>query len=390
MPDLLWPGSERARNVFSDVALLAAMVDVEQVWLDTCVPGNDTRLRGLVTEADLAALSVNSELGGNAVTSLVALLRKRSGDDRLHRGLTSQDVIDTALVLCLRDALDQIAVDVERQIEALSRLADEHRGSIMAARTLTQWAVPTTFGLKVANWLQSLCAAVERLDRCNPLPAQIGGAAGTLAAPAELLGGPDVALARANEAAARLSLAAVTPWHTDRSVITEHADALVGLADVWSRIGSDVALLSRPEIAELREGVGGRSSTMPGKANPVLSILLRRHGLTAPGYGATLHIAASAYVDERPDGAWHAEWDALRSLARHSVVAASQAADLLGSLVVDVDRMAARADEASSALIREQRSMGGANADPRLYLGASDDLITAALDRVRPLRKGRQ
>ncbi|MCW2855466.1 MAG: pcaB [Marmoricola sp.] len=382
MADLFWPGSERAHDIFTNEAFLAAMVNVEQAWLEASDPGTEVCLVDLVTGDDLASLAADAEADGNPVSGLVALLRRRSGVKGVHRGLTSQDVVDTALVLCLRRALDRITFDVERQARALVRLAAHHRTSVMPARTLTQWAVPTTFGLKAATWLQGLSAATGRLNQCRPLPAQIGGAAGTLAAPAELAGGTEAALSRATDAAQRLGLAVAPPWHTERSILTEHADALVAFADLWGRIGGDVALLSRPEIGELREGAGGSSSTMPGKANPVLSVLLRRHGLTAPGHAATLHVAAAASVDERPDGAWHTEWDALRSLARHSVVAASQAADLLEGLVVNTDRMAERVVVAASTLTAEQRSMGGAGDDASNYLGAADQLITAALERA--------
>lgn len=126
---------------------------------------------------------------------------------------------------------------------------------------------------------------------------------------------------------------------------------------------------------------------MPGKANPVLSILLRRHALAAPGLAATLHIAAASVVDERPDGAWHAEWDTLRTLARRSVVAASQAADLLTGLVVDADAMAARVGANQERLTAEQRGMGsatgsgGAGADGP-YLGANDLIIDNILERA--------
>ncbi|MFI2707050.1 lyase family protein, partial [Nocardioides sp. CER28] len=190
----------------------------------------------------------------------------------------------------------------------------------------------------------------------------------------------------------RLGLAFAAPWHTERSVLTEHADALVGCADAWGRVAADVALLSRPEIAELREAAGGGSSTMPGKANPVLSVLLRRHALAAPGLAATLHTAAASYVDERPDGAWHAEWDSLRTLARRSVVAASQAADLLEGLVVDAEAMSARAVAADETLRAEQRSMGGPSTSSggiheAPYLGATDLIIDDALDRARILWK---
>jgi 3-carboxy-cis,cis-muconate cycloisomerase len=158
----------------------------------------------------------------------------------------------------------------------------------------------------------------------------------------------------------------------------------VGCADAWGRIAADVALLSRPEIGELREGTGGGSSTMPGKSNPVLSVLLRRHALAAPGLAATLHTAAGCYADERPDGAWHAEWDTLRLLARRSVVAASQAAALLEGLVVNPDRMAARAEGAAHTLTAEQRAMGGGTGP---YLGAAGALTDRALIRARRIWK---
>ncbi|GAB7004849.1 3-carboxy-cis,cis-muconate cycloisomerase [Nocardioides sp. AN3] len=399
MADLLWPGDDRAGDVFTDDAFLDAMVAVEQAWIDALVEAGiapePVSLGGTVGAEDLGELAVGAEAGGNPVIGLVALLRERTGARWVHRGLTSQDVLDTALVLCLRDAVAQVRQGLRRQAVALAGPTGpvrEHRGTVMAGRTLTQHAVPITFGLKAATWLHGIAAAADRLDRCPPFPVQIGGAAGTLAAPAALAGGPSVARALGVDTAERLGLAVSVPWHTERSLLTEYADALVGCADAWGRIASDVALLSRPEIAELREAAGGGSSTMPGKANPVLSVLLRRHALAAPGLAATLHTAAATYVDERPDGAWHAEWDTLRTLARRSVVAASQAADLLEGLAVDADAMAARAAAADETLRAEQRSMSpssgssrgsadSAEADPA-YLGATDLLIDAALEQA--------
>jgi 3-carboxy-cis,cis-muconate cycloisomerase len=390
MTDLLWPGDERAATVFTDAAVLDAMVATEQAWLDALAGAGlapaGVVLTGLVGADDLAALAAGAESGGNPVIGLVRLLRERAHTPWVHRGLTSQDVLDTALVLCLRDAVVRVHADLRRQAVALAGLVREHRGTVMAGRTLTQHAVPITFGLKAATWLQGVTAAAGRLDRCPPLPAQVGGAAGTLAAPAEIAGSPAAARALAAEVARRLGLADAPPWHTERSVLTEHADALVGCADAWGRIASDVALGSRPEVGELREASGGGSSTMPGKANPVLSVLLRRHAIAAPGLAATLHSAASAYGDERPDGAWHVEWDTLRTLARRSVVAASQAADLLEGLVVDADRMTGRAAEADETLRAEQRSMSPGGGEPP-YLGATDAIVDAALDRARTLWK---
>ena len=393
MADLLWPGDERAGDLFADAAYLAAMVAVEEAWLaglaESGIDTDAVPLAGLVGLGDLDALAVGAEAGGNPVIGLVDLLRSRSGSDWVHRGLTSQDVVDTALVLCLRDVVAVVRASLRAQAETLAGLAAEHRSAPMAGRTLTQYAVPMTFGLKAATWLNGVAAAAERLDRCPPLPAQLGGAAGTLAAPTLLAGGPEQALALVESVARRLRLAAVPPWHTERSVLTEYADALVACSDAWGHLAADVALLSRPEIGEVREGSGGGSSTMPGKANPVLSILVRRHALAAPGLVATLHVAAGAYVDERPDGAWHAEWDTLRTLARRTVVAGSETSDLLAGLVVDVDRMAARAAE--PALDGERRSMARlAGLDESAgapYLGATDHLIDAAIARAKTVWK---
>jgi 3-carboxy-cis,cis-muconate cycloisomerase len=400
--DLLWPGDERAGDVFDDAAFLAAMVRVEEAWLGALasagVGADDVPLAGVVGADDIAALSAEAEAGGNPVIGLVRLLRERSGSRWVHRGLTSQDVLDTALVLCLRDALDAVLVDVARCAGALAGLARAHRGTVMAGRTLTQYAVPVTFGLKAATWLSGLADATDVVRRVRAeLPIQLGGAAGTLAAVVELARDSadradpvEVVAGLVRRVAGELALQGGVPWHTRRTPLTSAGDALVTLADSLGRIGADVALLSRPEIGELREAAGGGSSTMPGKANPVLSILLRRHALAAPGLAATLHTAAAAYIDERPDGAWHAEWATLRTLARRSVVAASQAADLLAGLVVEADRMGARAAENAETLTAEQRSMSGMSGRDGAagaYLGANDLIIDTVLERAGRLWK---
>ena len=393
MSNLLWPGEEHAGDQFTDASFLEAMVAVEQAWLDGLaeagVAPQTAPLTDLVGPDDLETLAVGAESGGNPVIGLVDLLRSRSGSTWVHRGLTSQDVVDTALALCLESAMASLADHLASQGDTLIELAEVHRGTPMAGRTLTQYAVPMTFGLKAATWLNGVVAAAERLDRCPSIPAQLGGAAGTLAAPTLLTGSPERALALVDGVAARLRLAAVPPWHTERSVLTEYADALVACSDAWGHLAADVALLSRPEIGELREGSGGGSSTMPGKANPVLSILIRRHALAAPGLAATMHVAAGAYLDERPDGAWHAEWDTLRTLARRTIMAASQTDDLLRDLVVDTDRMAEHAAE--PALDGERRSMarlaGLDEAAGAPYLGATDQLVDAAIARAKTVWK---
>jgi 3-carboxy-cis,cis-muconate cycloisomerase len=404
MADLYWPGDDRAGDVFGQGAFLAAMVRVESAWLTALVAAGiaPARVRAdldaLVDEADLDKISAAAESGGNPVVPVLDLLRTRGGDAEaaswIHRGLTSQDVVDSALMLCARAALERIRVDLDRQTAALAVLADRHRGTVMAGRTLTQHAVPITFGLKAAQWLGGLLDAREQLAGVR-LPAQLGGAAGTLAAAVEMARIGEVAepvkTARqvATEAAAILGLDDAVPWHTSRSPVTRVADALVATTDAAGRIANDVLVLARPEIGELAEPAGrGGSSTMPQKENPVLSVLVRRAALAAPALLTQLHLAAAESVDERADGAWHVEWSALAMLARRAVVAASQTAELLEGLRVDTARMAANAESAAAGLLAEQAAIaerlgGEAAGAPAAYLGAAEELVDAVLDRYR-------
>ena len=391
MSDLFWPGDHRAGDVMSTAAFLDALVAAENAWLATLVDSGiapraaAADLRALIRPGDLDEIAAGAERDGNPVTGLVALLRSRAEGEAsqwLHRGLTSQDVLDTALVLCLRDALKTITDDIGRQLHALVELTEKHRGTPMLTRTLTQPALPGTAGRKFSVWLTAVLDAAEGLKALPPLPVASGGAAGTLAATTELAGSPEAALALTRRWADGLGLAAAHPWHTTRSVITRAGDALVGCCDAWGHLANDVAAATR--TGELSEGSGGGSSTMPHKNNPVLTVLLRRAALTAPPLGATLHAASAASVDERSDGGWHAEWATLATLTRRTVVAASEAADLLAGLRVDTDRAAANL-AAAQGLHAEQQKMAeltGREPAPG-YLGATDLLIDTALERAR-------
>jgi 3-carboxy-cis,cis-muconate cycloisomerase len=376
MTDLLWPGDHRAGALFSDEAFVAAMIRVEQAWLRARGADGDLGLK-----PDLEALSIASEEGGNPVLPLLAGLRAQGAPEALHVGLTSQDVLDTALALCLRDTVEQIAGHLEAAIAAAARLADRHRHTPMAGRTLTQHAVPITFGLRAAGWLQGLLDARDALPSAR-LPIQLGGAAGSLAAPTALSGSPARTREWVTAAARDLGLDVRVPWHTTRTPVTGAGDALVTCTDACGRIANDVLVASRPEIHELAEspeaGRGG-SSAMPGKHNPVLAVLVKRAAIAAPPLGATLHAAAAAAVDERPDGSWHAEWDTLRTLARRTVVAVSQTAELLTGLRVDAGTMAATLGRSRPGIDAEQRKYD----DDGPYLGATDDIVDAALARAR-------
>jgi 3-carboxy-cis,cis-muconate cycloisomerase len=394
MTDLFWPGDQRAGGLMSDDAFLTAMVAVEQAWLDGLVEagiapdGASADLGEHLVDGDAEMIARDADADGNPVTGLIALLRERvSGPTAgwLHRGLTSQDVIDTALMLCVRDVLARITDEFAVQVHSLSVLAETHRGTPMLARTLTQAALPSTVGVKLARWLSGLLDAAEPLAALrSSLPVQAGGAAGTLAAATELAGSIAGAIALSDTLAAALRLAPAPPWHTTRSPVTRIGDALVTCCDAWGHIAADVATGSRPEIGELAEGRGGGSSTMPHKNNPVCSVLIRRAAFTAAPLGATLHTASAASVDERSDGAWHAEWATLRTLARRSVVAAAHATKLLTGLQVNLERTAANL-AAAKGVLSEQQAMTELTRRAAVpgYTGAADQLIDSALQRAR-------
>ncbi|WP_440712704.1 lyase family protein [Gordonia sp. FQ] len=394
MSDLLRPGHGRVEALLSDDTLIAVMVEAELAWLralasigraDTDrVAEIETVLRTRMIAPE--ALAAGTEDYGNPAAELVAVLRAglpAADAALLHRGLTSQDIIDTALILLSRGVFVRLRTDLDLAIDVLIRLAGEHRATVMAGRTLTQFAVPITFGLKAAQWLSSLVDAAASVDRVrSALPVQCGGASGTLARS----GASPVSSAEAFAAELGLGWPGL-PWHTNRAPITRIGDALVGCADAMGTIASDVLLLSRPEIGELSEGGPrrGGSSTMPHKRNPVLSVLIRAAALQAPLLGAQLHSAAGQAVDERPDGAWHSEWPALRNLLSVTLTASGQLVEVLGGLNVHAEVMESRVAAAASDLLAESR---GEVTTPTDYLGATPDFIDAAIAAARTLRGG--
>jgi 3-carboxy-cis,cis-muconate cycloisomerase len=224
-------------------------------------------------------------------------------------------------------------------------------------RSLTQHSLPFTFGLRAAQWFHGLAAAGRQLDTLA-LPVQFGGAAGTLAAGTVLTAGSSVTpFGLADDLAAQLGLApAPAPWHTNRLVITSLGNALAAVLDACGKIAADVLFLSRPEVAEVAEPrAAGRgvSSAMPQKQNPVLSVLVRSAALQAPGLAAQLHLAAANFNDERPDGAWHTEWPALRQLLALALGAAGHVRELAEGLQVFPDAMRRNLDLAGPLLLAE-------------------------------------
>ncbi len=349
---LLSPVSVGRDAIVSDAAIVAAMIQVE-VGLSRTLLSVDAAPQEPVEAfiaavqgftIDPAALALEAVKDGNPVIPLVKRLRALvadvpDGPGWVHHGVTSQDILDTALALVAHEALQRAAVDLDRVIQALARKAQQYRDLPAAARTLTQHAIPTTVGARFGDWLVQVADARDELLRSG-LPAQLGGAAGTIATFTEEVGIDAASMIPAAFAQAVGLPGIDAPWHTRRTAITRLGDALTRTTDALGRIALDVATLSRTEIAELSEGSTGASSAMPQKQNPARSILVRSAALRAPGLASTLHIAAANAVDERPDGAWHAEWQPIRELLRLVLGAASLTAELAEGLMVNEEAVA--------------------------------------------------
>lgn len=357
-----------------DRAVLAAILAVESGWAAVLqraglAPAGSAAVVASAAEAgryDLAGIALRAQGGGNPVIPLLADLRKNvaaldtagiGAGKAVHTSLTSQDVLDTALMLLARNTVHAVLADLKGTTTALAALAGQHADTLCVGRSLTQHSLPYTFGLRAAQWFHGVAAAGRQLEGLE-FPVQFGGAAGTLAAGTVLTDGSSATpFTLADALATQLGLApAAAPWHTNRLAITSLGHALASVLDAFGKIAADVLFLSRPEVAELAEPrAAGRgvSSAMPQKQNPVLSVLVRSAALQAPGLAAQLHVAAATFNDERPDGAWHTEWPALRQLLALALGAAGHIRELAEGLQVFPDAMRRNLDLAGPLLLAE-------------------------------------
>ncbi|MBB6414758.1 3-carboxy-cis,cis-muconate cycloisomerase [Streptomyces sp. AK010] len=391
---LLAPGwsDSAAASATSDDAFLRALLDAEAALSRAQAAAGlaPAAAATAVTEAagagafDVRSLAERARTGGNPVIPLVADLTKAVGDAHgpyVHRGATSQDIMDTAMMLVAARTLDPVLADLGRTEQALSRLAAEHRDTAMPGRTLTQHAVPTTFGLKAAGWRSLVLDARERVRAVREsLPAQLGGAAGTLAA-FGAYGASDPAGLPESYARELGLRAPELPWHTLRTPIGDLAGCLAFAAGALGKLAVDVLTLSRTEIAEVAEGSGGGSSAMPHKSNPVRSTLIASAARRAPQLAATLY-GSMAAEDERPAGAWHAEWEPLRDLLRLVGGAARDAADLAEGLRVRPEAMRAHLDLTHGLIVSERLS---AELAPVLGRARAKELLTRLASAGQPL-----
>ena len=380
----------RVADYFTLAARLQAMLDVEGALAEAeaslgIIPQEGATAIRQACRADLydaAALEEAARRAGNLAIPLVReLTQKVASTDPdaaryVHWGTTSQDIIDTALVLQLRHSVPAIVGDLSRAAEAAAGHARRHAKTPMTGRTWLQQATPVTFGLKAAGYVDALDRVTNgvRTALNAAVTLQFGGASGTLAA----LGDDGVAIAKRLASVLRLEVPAV-PWHAHRDRLASLCCALGVAAGTAGKIARDIALLSQTEVAEVHEGRSdGGSSTMPQKQNPVSSAAVLAAATRAPGLVATI-LAAMPQEHERALGGWQAEWDTIPELVIVAAEAASGVADALEHLVVDPGRMRANLDASGGLVLAEAVTMRLA---PHMGRHEAHSLVARAARRV--------
>jgi len=357
-------------QIFSDGESIQTLLNFEAALARAearvgVIPEPDARAIAAACRAEqfeAEELAAQAALAGNVAIPLIKKLTEhvaaanKDAARFAHWGATSQDAIDTALVLQLRRALEVMDQDLGRMAETLAELAEKHRTTPVVARTWMQQALPTTFGFIAAGWLDAVLRHRSRLAelRTQNLALQFGGAVGTLAA---LSGrGPQVAKALAEEL--QLPLPAM-PWHTHRDRLAEVAAALGLCVGTLAKIARDISLHSQTEIGELAEpaieGRGG-SSSMPNKRNPVTCAAVLATATRIPGLVSVM-LAAMVQEHQRALGAWQAEWETLPEIVRLAGGALHHLANMLPGLQVNTARMRENLDATRGLIFAEAVTM---------------------------------
>ncbi|RMR58548.1 3-carboxy-cis,cis-muconate cycloisomerase [Pseudomonas syringae pv. actinidiae] len=358
------------REIFSDEGRVQGMLDFEaalaraqaRVGLIPPEVVADIELSCDARLFDFDALAMAIGSAGNSAIPLVKALGKQiaarsaEAERYVHMGATSQDVMDSGLILQLRRAIVLLEHDLARLADAMAEQAQRHAGTPLAGRTWLQQATPVTLGMKIAGWLGAVTRHRQRLNEIKPrlLCLQFGGASGSLAA----LG--DQAFSVAEALAGELQLALPEqPWHTQRDRLVEFAGLLGLIAGSLGKLGRDVSLLMQTEVGEVFEpsapGKGG-SSTMPHKRNPVGAAVMISTATRAPGLVATM-FAAMPQEHERSLGLWHAEWETLPELCCLVSGSLQQALQVLPGLQVDAERMAINLQSTKGLVLAEAVSI---------------------------------
>ncbi|VVP74190.1 3-carboxy-cis,cis-muconate cycloisomerase [Pseudomonas fluorescens] len=358
------------REVFCDQGRVQAMLDFEAALARAearvgLIPQSAVAPIEAACQAghfDFAALGDAIATAGNSAIPLVKALGKQiaakdaDAERYVHLGATSQDVMDSGLVLQLRRALALIDSDLEQLGQVLATQAQRYVATPLAGRTWLQHATPVTLGMKIAGWLGAVTRSRQRLLELKPrlLVLQFGGASGTLAA----LGDKAMPIARALADELQLSLPD-QPWHTQRDRLVEFGSVLGLIAGSLGKLGRDISLLMQTEAGEVFEpsapGKGG-SSTMPHKRNPVGAAVLIGAATRVPGLLSTL-FSAMPQEHERSLGLWHAEWETLPEICCLVSGSLKQALLVTQGLEVDAERMARNLDLTQGLVLAEAVSI---------------------------------
>jgi 3-carboxy-cis,cis-muconate cycloisomerase len=376
------------RNIFSELAGVQGMLDFEAALAraeakagvipreaaDVIVAQCRAELFDLEALADAAAGA-----GNTAIPLVKALTRLVAAQDfnaarYVHWGATSQDAMDTGLVLQLRNALDNIDSNLVKLADALTALATKHKATTLAGRTWLQQAVPVTLGLKAAGWLSAAGRHRERVRelRARVLVLQFGGAAGTLAS----LGAQGLEVATALAEELQLGLPDV-PWHAQRDRVAEAATVTGLLVGSLGKMARDVSLLMQTEVAEAFEPSAenrGGSSTMPHKRNPVSCAVALAAAVRVPSLVSTM-LAAMVQEHERGLGGWHAEWETLPEIFILASGALDNMTRVAAGLEVDAEAMRRNLDITQGLILAEAVSMALAK---NLGKEAAHELVEAA------------
>ncbi|WP_077047722.1 3-carboxy-cis,cis-muconate cycloisomerase [Pseudomonas sp. KK4] len=358
------------REVFCDQGRVQAMLDFEAALARAearvgLIPQSAVASIEAACQAghfDFAALGEAIATAGNSAIPLVKALGKQiaandaQAERYVHLGATSQDVMDSGLVLQLRQALELIDSDLAQLGQTLAAQAQRYVATPLAGRTWLQHATPVTLGMKIAGWLGAVTRSRQRLQELKPrlLVLQFGGASGTLAA----LGDKAMPIAQALAEELHLSLPD-QPWHTQRDRLVEFGSVLGLIAGSLGKLGRDISLLMQTEAGEVFEpsapGKGG-SSTMPHKRNPVGAAVLIGAATRVPGLLSTL-FSAMPQEHERSLGLWHAEWETLPEICCLVSGSLKQALLVAGGLEVDAERMARNLDLTQGLVLAEAVSI---------------------------------
>ncbi|WP_122584817.1 3-carboxy-cis,cis-muconate cycloisomerase [Pseudomonas viridiflava] len=358
------------RRIFSDEGRVQGMLDFEAALARAearvgLIPQNvvsdiTQSCRAELFDFDALAIAIGNS--GNSAIPLVKALGKRiaahspEAERYVHMGATSQDVMDSGLILQIRDAIDVLERDLGHLGDALAQQAQVHAATPLAGRTWLQQATPVTLGMKIAGWLGAITRHRQRLNEIKPrvLCLQFGGASGSLAALADQAF--KVAEALADELQLHLP---EQPWHTQRDRLVEFASLLGLIAGSLGKLGRDVSLLMQTEVGEVFEpsapGKGG-SSTMPHKRNPVGAAVMIGAATRAPGLVATM-FSAMPQEHERSLGLWHAEWETLPELCCLVSGSLQQALQVVPGLQVDAERMRVNLESTRGLVLAEAVSI---------------------------------